>query len=108
MVLIHLESVRARSVTPYNSDLQTMPYLAELARGSLLVERAYTTTPHTSKAVTSANSGLHPCPDTEIVEAQPGGIPARCLHDLLQFFLCICPALESCCVLGQFLFLNID
>jgi arylsulfatase A-like enzyme len=60
-----------------------MPYLAELAKDSLLVERAYTTIPHTSKAIVSVNSGLYPSPKTDIVEAEPGGIPARCLAELL-------------------------
>jgi hypothetical protein len=83
VALIHLESTRERSVTPYNGDLLTMPYLAGLTRDSLLVERAYTTIPHTSKAITSVNSGLYPSPATDIVEATPGRIPARCLAELL-------------------------
>ena len=83
VALIHLESTRERSATPYNGDLLTMPYLAALAKDSLLVERAYTTIPHTSKAITSVNSGLYPSPATDIVEAVPGRIPARCLAELL-------------------------
>ena len=83
VALIHLESVRERSITPYNDDIRTMPYLARLAKESLLVERAYTTIPHTSKAIVSVNAGLYPSPLTDIVEADPGGIPARCLAELL-------------------------
>jgi arylsulfatase A-like enzyme len=83
LALIHLESVRERSATPYEDDLDTMPYLAGLAKDSLLVERAYTTIPHTSKALVSVNSGLYPSPETDIVEAKPGGIPARSLPELL-------------------------
>jgi lipoteichoic acid synthase len=83
VALIHLESIRERSVTPYNYDLETMPYLATLAKDSLLVERAYTTIPHTSKAIVSVISGLYPSPKTDIVEAEPSGIPARCLAELL-------------------------
>jgi hypothetical protein len=83
VALIHLESIRERSVTPYNDDFETMPYLAKLAKDSLLVERAYTTIPHTSKAIVSVNSGLYPSPETDIVEAEPGGIPARCIAELL-------------------------
>src|SRR5215218_8179107 len=41
VVLVHLESTRARSVTPYNEDLNTTPFLNELAKSSLLAERAY-------------------------------------------------------------------
>lgn len=83
VALIHLESTRDRSVTPYNGSLETMPYLAGLAENSLLVEWAYTTIPHTSKAITSVNTGLYPNPTTDIVEAVPGAIPARCLAELL-------------------------
>ena len=83
IALIHLESTRARSTTPYNRDLGTMPFLNELSKNSLILERAYTTTPHTSKAVTSLNSGLYPHPDTDIIESRPGGIPARSLPELL-------------------------
>jgi arylsulfatase A-like enzyme len=83
VALIHLESVRERSVTPYEDTYETMPYLAALAKHSLLVQRAYTTIPHTSKAIVSVNSGLYPSPLTDIVEAEAGGIPARCLAELL-------------------------
>ena len=83
VALIHLESTRERSVTPYVTDIGTMPYLAALAKNSLLIERAYTTITHTSQAITSVNSGLYPSPVTDIVEAEPGGIPDRCLAELL-------------------------
>jgi lipoteichoic acid synthase len=83
VALIHLESTRERSVTPYKAGIETMPYLAALAKNSLVIERAYTTIPHTSKAITSVNSGLYPSPATDIVEAAAGRIPARCLAELL-------------------------
>lgn len=84
VVLISLESTRARSVTPYNPDLQTTPFLNELSKKSLFVERAYSTFPHTSKALTSAVCGIYPDPLTEIHEAEPGAIKARCLPELLE------------------------
>src|SRR5215208_3231020 len=84
VALIHLESIRERSVTPYVTSIGTMPYLATLAKDSLLIERAYTTITHTSQAITSVNSGLYPSPVTDLVEAEPGGIPARCLAELLS------------------------
>jgi lipoteichoic acid synthase len=84
VVLIHLESARARSVTPYNEDLETTPYLDALAKRSLLAERAYTIVPHTSKAVTSINCGIDPHLVREITETEPGGVPARCLPELLK------------------------
>jgi lipoteichoic acid synthase len=84
VVLIHLESTRARSVTPYNEDLETTPFLNELAKSSLLAERAYTTVPRTSKAIISVNCGIQPHLVEEITEARQGGIPSRGLADLLN------------------------
>jgi lipoteichoic acid synthase len=84
VVLIHLESARSRSTTPYNEDLDTTPYLDTLAKKSLLAERAYTIVPHTSKAITSVNCGIDPHLVREITEAAPGGVPARCLPELLK------------------------
>ncbi|MDQ3863635.1 MAG: sulfatase-like hydrolase/transferase [Actinomycetota bacterium] len=84
IVLIHLESARARSTTPYNKDLDTTPYLDKLAKHSLMAERAYTIVPHTSKAITAISCGIDPHLVREITEAEPGGIPARCLPELLK------------------------
>ena len=84
VVLIHLESVRSRSATPYNPGLDTMPYLNELSKQSLMAERAYTIVPHTSKAITAINCGIDPHLVRKITEAKPGGIPARCLPELLK------------------------
>jgi len=84
VVLIHLESTRARSVTPYNQEVKTTPFLEELANKSLLVERAYTTVPRTSKAIISVNCGIQPHLIEKITEADPNRIPARGLPDLLK------------------------
>jgi lipoteichoic acid synthase len=84
VVLIHLESARARSTTPYNEDLDTTPYLETLSKSSLLAERAFTIVPHTSKAITSINCGIDAHLVREITEADPGGVPARCLPELLK------------------------
>jgi lipoteichoic acid synthase len=84
VVLIHLESARSRSMTPYNENLDTTPYLDTLAKKSLLAERAYTIVPHTSKTVTSINCGIDPHLVREITETEPGGVPARCLPELLK------------------------
>ncbi|MCA1715354.1 MAG: LTA synthase family protein [Actinobacteria bacterium] len=85
VVLIQLESTRARSVTPYDEDIDTMPFLDELASspGSLLAERAYTTVPHTSKASVSVNCGIEPHLVQPTTEANPDGIPVPCLAGLL-------------------------
>jgi phosphoglycerol transferase MdoB-like AlkP superfamily enzyme len=84
VVLIHLESVRARSVTPYNEDIKTTPFLDDLVQKSLMAERAYTVVPHTSKAITAVNCGIEPHLVRAITETEPGGIPARCLPELLK------------------------
>jgi lipoteichoic acid synthase len=83
VVLIHLESTRAQSVTPYNEDLNTMPFLDELAESSLLMERAYTTVPRSSKASVGVNCGIEP-PLYPGPEFEPGGIPVPCLASLLK------------------------
>jgi lipoteichoic acid synthase len=85
VVLIQLESTRARSVTPYDEDIDTTPFLDELASspGSLLAERAYTTVPHTSKASVSVNCGIEPRLVQPTTEANPDGIPVPCLAGLL-------------------------
>ena len=83
VVLIHLESTRARSVTPYNKDLNTMPFLNELAKSSLLAEHARVVVPRSSKGSTAINCGIEPAlfPGPEF---EPGGIPAPCLAGLLK------------------------
>ncbi|MDQ5829625.1 MAG: sulfatase-like hydrolase/transferase [Actinomycetota bacterium] len=83
VVLVHLESIRARSVTPYNKKLKTTPFLDELARKSLLAERAYTIIPNSLKASISVNCGIEPSlwPG---VEAEPTSLPAPGLAGLLK------------------------
>ncbi len=83
VVFIHLESTRARSTTPYNEDLKTTPFMDKLAAESFMAENAYTVVPHTSKAITAVNCGVTPNLVRSITEAEPNGIPARCLPELL-------------------------
>ena len=84
VVMIMLESTRARSVTTYNGDLKTTPFLDDLAQKSLFAERAHTIMPHTTKALVSAECGITPHLTQKITEAEPGGIPSRCMADLLK------------------------
>ena len=84
VAVVILESTRARSTTPYNEDLDTTPFLDELAKKSLVAENAYTVVPHTSKALVAANCGIAPPLDTKNTEAEPDAIPAQCLADLLK------------------------
>jgi sulfatase-like protein len=83
VVVVVLESTRARSTTAYQEDLNTTPFLAGLAGESLLFERAYTIVPHTSKALVASMCGVPPPLDTQRTESEPGAIPARCLPELL-------------------------
>src|SRR5215213_5903147 len=83
IVLIHLESTRAQSVTPYNEELATMPFLNELAKSSLLAERAHVVLPRSSKASVGVNCGIEP-PLYPGPEFEPGGIPVPCLAGLLK------------------------
>lgn len=88
VALIFLESTRAQSVSPYNEDLETTPFMDELAKRSLLAERAYGSVPYTSKANVAVNCGIFPNPVQVSYglapEATSGGIPAKCLPDLLK------------------------
>lgn len=84
VVVVLMESTRARSTTPYSEDLKTTPFLDELADESLVAENAYTVLPHTSKALVAANCGITPPLDSRNTESEPGAIPARCLPDLLK------------------------
>ncbi len=84
VVMVFLESTRASATTPYNVELETTPFMAELAKDSMLVENAYTVVPHTSKALTAGHCGVAPPLDTENTEAEPDALPAQCIPDLLK------------------------
>ncbi|HCP44525.1 MAG TPA: hypothetical protein DIU15_00585, partial [Deltaproteobacteria bacterium] len=45
LVLVLLESTRAQATTPYNPELPTTPFLDQLAKNGMLVERAYAVVP---------------------------------------------------------------
>ena len=83
IVIVHLESVRARSVTPYNKDIGITPFLDELADESLMAERAYTVVPHTTNALVVTLCGIDPPMGRWQTYAVGGRIPARCLPKLL-------------------------
>jgi lipoteichoic acid synthase len=83
VVFVFLESVRASAATPYNPELETTPFLDELANDSLMAENAYAVVPHTSKSMVAAHCGVEPPLDTNMTESEPGAIPAKCLPELL-------------------------
>jgi lipoteichoic acid synthase len=84
VVVIHLESTRERSVTPYNEDIKTTPYLNDLAQKSLVAERAYTVVPHTTNALTAVLCGIDPPLDPKGTKSLGDSIPAPCLPNLLK------------------------
>ncbi len=83
VVIVHLESVRARSATPYNQDVGITPFLAEFAEESLMAERAYAVVPHTTNALVATLCGINPPIGRWQTYSVGGRIPARCLPELL-------------------------
>lgn len=86
VVLVVLESTRFSVTSPYASDerfTRLTPNLQKLADQGLVVEQAYTTVPHTSKALVGIFCGQFPRKELDIVEAQPGGLPFNCLPRVL-------------------------
>ena len=75
VVVFIMESTRADAVTPYNPDLPSTPFLQEIAPASVLVERAYSLVPHTSKALVPILCGIEPRLSLEVVEARKGLAP---------------------------------
>ncbi len=84
VVLVHLESTRAQSTTPYNEDLETTPFLDELAEKSLLAEKAYATVPHTTNALAATNCGMDPPLNPWQTSTLGDRVPYECLAHLLK------------------------
>ena len=83
VVIVHLESTRAGSVTPYGGDERLTPYLNELAGESLLAERAYASVPHTTNALVATMCGISPPSGRPQTDSVGDRIPSQCLADLL-------------------------
>jgi arylsulfatase A-like enzyme len=84
VVLVHLESTRAQSMTPYNEELETTPFLDELAESSLLAQRAYAVVPHTTNAMVATNCGISPPLNPWQTASLGDSIPSQCLAHLLK------------------------
>ena len=84
VVMIILESTRARSTTPYTPLLDTTPFLDSLAHHALLVEQMYAVVPYTNKSLTPLLAGIYPYPHRALMAARPGGLPGRGLPELLK------------------------
>lgn len=83
IVVVFLESVGAHVTTPYAPALQTTPNLARLAASGLRVQEMTAVVPHTSKALVATLCGDWPYLRAKVREARPGGLPGRCLPELL-------------------------
>jgi len=83
VVFIVLESTGA-SATSVVGAMPTTPVLKALGATGLVAEHAYTTIPHTSKALVSIFCGVAPLPAVPVVESRPGNMPTRCLPGLLS------------------------
>ncbi|MEZ4381864.1 MAG: sulfatase [Nannocystaceae bacterium] len=79
VVLIAFESSRARSTTPYTPELQTTPFLDQLAAEGTLVREAFTVVPHTTKALVPLVCGIPPKLVKSIDEPAAGALPIDCL-----------------------------
>ncbi|MFZ0549641.1 MAG: sulfatase-like hydrolase/transferase [Steroidobacteraceae bacterium] len=63
VVIVMLESARARDTTVYTPSLNDTPFLAQLARESLVVDHAYAVIPRTTDAWIATLAGRYPSTD---------------------------------------------
>lgn len=84
VVIVLLESIRARSITPYNPKMPTTPFLANIAKRSVKIDDMSAVLPHTSKSLVPILCGVPSKVTIRIVEGKFGGLPARCLPHLLK------------------------
>lgn len=87
VLLLVLESVRHDVLGSYaatgSGAPSDTPHLDRIAREGWRFEKAYTTIPHTSKALVGIYCGTFPRFETDISEAVAGNLPLTCLPHLL-------------------------
>lgn len=83
VVVVMLASTRADATTVYNPELQTTPYLAQLAKKSLVVDRMQVGIPATQKALRLALCGFEASP-AATRQATALGALMDCLPNLLR------------------------
>ena len=84
VVFVLLESVRADATTMHNPVLQTTPFMNELSKKSLFIEKMYPVTNNNTKALVSSLCGIYPKFTKSVDESQKNGIPGNCLAKLLS------------------------
>lgn len=85
IVFILLESTRADVIGAYSSDasISKTPFLDSLAKDAWIFETAYTTIPHTSKALVGIYCGTFPKFGTNSFESTEAAYPLNCLPKIL-------------------------
>jgi glucan phosphoethanolaminetransferase (alkaline phosphatase superfamily) len=86
VVLIIFESLSWKYCDIYKPGLETTPFLAELAKKALVIDRLYSVDPHTTKALVPIIAGIYPFPEPAVLEARPGILPEKALPHLLKRF----------------------
>lgn len=84
VVVIMLESMGYNRTTLSDPKLLTTPNLADLAERGLQVPVMTSVVPHTSKALVATLCGDWPNLVGDARESDPGGLPRRCLAELLS------------------------
>ncbi len=84
VIIIVMESLRARSTSLHDETLRTTPFLDALAARGAYAQLAWTTVTHTSKAIVGGLCGIYPKLDVPIDEAESTGLPPVCLAHLLR------------------------
>ncbi|MDA8792621.1 LTA synthase family protein [Bacteriovoracaceae bacterium] len=83
IVIVVLESTRARSVDPY-VNINVTPYFEKIAQEGILAKYAYSVIPHTSKSLVNILCGVYPNITSHIDEAKEGTIKTPCLANVLR------------------------
>jgi arylsulfatase A-like enzyme len=86
ILLIILESLRADLVSPYAAPAEHdwTPSLNRIAAKSIVIETAYASVTHTTKALVGILCGMFPVLQQRIFEVRPGQMMAHCLPHLLE------------------------
>lgn len=85
ILLLILESTGATMLPPYRT-IPTVhtPFFSRLSQESVVIESAYTTVSHTSKALVGILCGMFPQLTQSIIEATSSPFPLACLPTLLN------------------------
>lgn len=84
VVIVLLESVGANRTTVYDPELKTTPNLLRMSQEGMYATHMYAAVTHTTKALITTLCGDWPNLVGDARESAPGGLPGRCLADLLR------------------------